>query len=120
QNLTLTPRIMPNDIILLNMTFDDTTRTGWTPVAGVTNGPPGYNLPITARRALVAPMFLKNGSAVIIGGLKSQKNDRSSTKIPILSQIPFIGRNFGRNLKESSTSELVLVLKATVYSQDDF
>jgi type II secretory pathway component GspD/PulD (secretin) len=117
QNITVLPRIMPNDIILLNLTLDDTAVTGFTPFGA---GATAVNLPQTTRRALSAPMFLKNGSAVIIGGLKNQRNNRTNVKMPLLGQLPFLGRLFGRNEKQLISNELVIVLKATVYAPEDF
>jgi len=117
QNLTLTPRIMPNDIILLSLTISDIA------LASLREGDPARLIPdrpVTNRRALAAPMFLKDKSAVVIGGLKSQRRIRASTKIPLLGDLPFLGKNFGRNTKHSEDNELVIVVRATVYSQDDF
>lgn len=116
QNLVMTPRIMPNDIILLNLTLDDTTVSNFQTFG---QGTAQVTLPQTRRRALTSPMFLKNGTAVIMGGLKSTTATKESAKIPFLSQLPFIGRNFGRNVKNNSSNELVLIIKATVYSPDD-
>lgn len=117
QNLVITPRIMPNDIILLNLTIDDTTVTNFQTFG---QGTAQVTLPQTRRRALSSPMFLKNGSAVIMGGLKSTTASKESTKLPFLSALPLIGRNFGRNVKSNTTNELVLILKATVYAPEDF
>ena len=117
QNLVITPRIMPNDIILLNLTLDDTTVLNFQTFG---QGTSQVTLPQTRRRALSSPMFLKNGTAVIMGGLKSTNANKESTKVPFLSALPFIGRNFGRNVKNNSTNELVLIIKATVYAPEDF
>jgi general secretion pathway protein D len=117
QNLRITPRIMPNDIILLSMTFDDTALQNFQTFG---QGDTAVTLPQTTRRAMSMPMFVKNGAAVIIGGLKNQRKDRSSAKIPLLSEVPFLGRNFGRNQKRNQSNELVVVVKATAIAAEDF
>lgn len=117
QNLILTPRIMPNDIVLLNITLDDTSVTEF---RNFGTGNNAVSLPQTTRRALATPMYLKNGTAVVIGGLKNQRQEKQSTKIPFLGELPFIGKNFGRNLKTGTSNELVLIIKATVYAENDF
>lgn len=117
QNITVQPRIMPNDIILMNLSLDDTALSSFQTFG---TGGAAVSLPQTTRRALSAPLFLRNGSAVIIGGLKNQRNSRTNVKMPLLGQLPFIGRIFGRNEKQLQTNELVVALKATVYSAEDF
>jgi len=117
QNMSVTPRIMPNDMILMNMAFDDTTFNTFETFG---TGESQVRLPQTSRRAMSMPMFLKNGSAVIVGGLRNQRKQRTSSKIPLLGDLPFIGRNLGRNEKSNETNELVVIVKASVYAQEDF
>lgn len=112
--LAIAPRIFANDIVLLNINFEDQTIVNFEQFGT------DLRLPTTRRRSVRSPFYLKSGHALIIGGLISARNDRESEKIPVLGHLPFVGRNFGRNRRADAGEELVIVIKATVMSDRDF
>ena len=116
QNLAVIPRILPNDIIFLNIQFDDTQIAQ---VQDFTSSIGNIQLPETSRRAMSTPLMVRSRGAIVIGGLKSDTNRRSSNKIPLLGSLPFIGRNFGNNQKSNDSRELLIVLKATAIRPEE-
>lgn len=63
----------------------------------------------------------QNGQIIVIGGLMQEITEENKTGIAGLTQIPYIGNLFRVNTGETTKSELVILLKATIInSQDDW
>lgn len=60
----------------------------------------------------------KNGQIVVIGGLMQETKKESKRGIAMLSQIPYLGNLFRVNKGKTQKSELVILLKPTVISND--
>ena len=57
---------------------------------------------------------LKDGQIVAIGGLMGQAYTDGKNTIPVLGDIPYIGRLFGNSSKVSQKRELVVLIKTTL------
>jgi len=71
--------------------------------------------PVTSTRKAETEVQIKDGQTVVIGGLVKTTESRSSKKIPLLGDIPFLGKIFTRNEKgtdeepEEKTDLLIFV-----------
>ena len=57
---------------------------------------------------------LKDGQIVAIGGLMSQSFDDSKSRVPLVGEIPVLGRLFGNTSQSSQKRELVVLIKTTL------
>jgi MSHA biogenesis protein MshL len=57
---------------------------------------------------------LKDGHIVAIGGLMGQTYTDGKNAIPLLGDIPYLGRLFGNSSKQSQKRELVVLIKTTL------
>ncbi len=76
----------------------------------------GY--PQTRIRTAESILRARNGETVIMGGLISQDEIESWFKIPILSDIPLIGRAFTDKKKNLSESEIIMFLTPHIISTE--
>ncbi len=60
----------------------------------------------------------KDGSTIILGGLRQDEKDTSSNGIPFLSKIPFIGWLFQSGTKTTIRTELLVMLTPHVVTGD--
>jgi len=101
----VTPRISPNGNVVLTIEekFEDVVEPGQT-----ING---QDWPTVTTRKISADVSVGNGETVILGGLvKTLKGDNSSG-IPILKDIPYIGKYlFGSVSVRESRSEMLVFL----------
>ncbi len=100
----VTPRINIKGMVSLKIdeTFED---------IGVPQRIDGQDWPTTQTRKLSADIAVKSGETVILGGLVRNEKKSSSTKIPLLGDIPFIGRYlFGSTSDSEARSELLVFL----------
>lgn len=74
---------------------------------------------ITNTRRVLTRVQLKDGQGVLLGGLRSQQEDTSTAAIPILSDIPYLGRLFRSESKRTRTTNLVVLLTARIHDMRD-
>lgn len=66
------------------------------------------DLPVVATRQATTTVRLKDGGSVIIGGLLSEERTTSTTKFPILGDIPGLGVFFRHTNSQVSKKDLVI------------
>lgn len=81
---------------------------GFQPVAGA-GIIPGFT-----RRATVSEVTIARGGTIALGGLISRENRRLITKVPILSNIPILGKLFQSKRFQDAQTELVIFVTPRV------
>lgn len=74
---------------------------------------------ITNTRRISTHVQLQDGGGVLLGGLRSEQTDRSTSRIPFLSDIPVIGPVFRSHSARTRTTNLVVLLTARIHSATD-
>jgi general secretion pathway protein D len=69
--------------------------------------------PVIQTREAETRMQVENGKTVALGGLISDRRRVGVTKVPLLGDIPFLGRLFRRDTTENEKVELVIFLSAS-------
>ena len=57
---------------------------------------------------------MQNGGTVVIGGIYTQTEQDSTTKIPVLGDVPYIGFLFRNNSKTDNKSELLIFISPRI------
>jgi type II secretory pathway component GspD/PulD (secretin) len=78
----------------------------------------GISLPRIARRTLATAIRIRDGDTIILGGLNSSVDTKTTRKIPILGDLPILGQFFRRESKNITKSEIVMFLRASVVTDD--
>lgn len=86
---------------------------------GFTAVPGGGSLPQTSRRSAATQMTLKSGETIAIGGLIQDQDRKSYGGIPILKDLPIIGRIFGRTETHRLRSEVVFFVTVKEVTEAD-
>ena len=81
---------------------------GFTPVPG------GGQLPQTSERIANSTVTMMSGDTVVIGGLIKDEDRKVVSGIPLLKDIPIIGKLFSRTDNSRQRSEVVIFLTARV------
>ena len=74
----------------------------------------GIALPQISRRFVDTQVRLKDGETLVIGGLIENDDIYALRKVPFLGDLPFFGHLFRHTQKSRSSSEVVILLKATM------
>jgi type II secretory pathway component GspD/PulD (secretin) len=117
--LKIEPKINPNGTVVLNVEEEYSQVSGkqtmLTPI-GDSYGTQEIDVPVT--RKMTADISLENGQSVILGGLTTKTISENEGGIPILKDIPYIGKwLFSSVEQDEQRSELLVFM--TPYVLDD-
>jgi type II secretory pathway component GspD/PulD (secretin) len=74
----------------------------------------GTPYPILRIREAETQIMIKSGNAAVIGGLQTERDTEAIEKIPLLGDIPFIGRLFRNETIRREKIDLLIFLKASL------
>jgi MSHA biogenesis protein MshL len=106
--LGITPQIGADGTVVLHV------HPAVTEKRGETKSVIGDTFPIIDVREADMVVRAKEGEVVVIGGLMQEKKSTNDSKVPILGDLPGIGRLFSSTTQEARKTELVVLLSATV------
>jgi general secretion pathway protein D len=99
-NIDLTPRTHHDDYVSLQLKVELSSISGT-----------GYGgLPTFGNRAVTTVIRLKDGETSVLGGLIRDEERTVLEGVPGLSDLPVVGRLFGRNRKERQETDIILTL----------
>ena len=75
-------------------------------------------IPTVALREMTTTVKMRDGQMVIIGGLISKKESTNDEKIPLIGDIPYLGKLFTRTNTSETRSELVLLLRPHIVESE--
>ncbi len=104
--LDIIPQVTRNNYIILkiNPTVSDVEKTH------VDKDGVPYLAPDIKIKQLSSLVMVKDNSKILIGGLISKSNTTDNTSVPVLSDIPLLGRAFKSKTKTVANSELIIVI----------
>jgi type II secretion system protein D len=79
---------------------------------------PGNN-PTISRRQTNTSVTVKNGQTIVLSGIRTEQEQKSKTKVPLLGDVPVLDWVFSSTENITSTSELVLFITPVVVDNPD-
>ena len=107
--MSVVATIMDNDEIILSLT--PVTSDLEEPINYLQIGGGTVGLPKVRLREMSTTVKIKNGQILVIGGLIDTINDDSGNKVPLLGDIPGLGKLFSHRTKTTQKTELVILLQ---------
>ena len=83
-------------------------------VSSVIDGTGGDGSPDISNKNLKTTLIIPDGGTAIMGGLIDVTTSEGHTGVPILKDIPLLGRLFRTNQRESSRNELLVLISVNV------
>jgi len=113
--LTVLPRISEDKSILLEISAEDSDAT---PIRVVSNGEEN-TIPEKTVSLAETQVRVRDGQTIVIGGLRRGNSSESlSRSVPLLSDVPIIGRLFRSPTKTIKNDTLMIFLTTTIVSED--
>ena len=100
--LTVTPQIVGDGNILIILAVSNNSPSG-----------SGSNPPISTLE-IDTSLIVKDGDVVVIGGVFSNTESQSESKVPILGDIPFLGRLFRSDAKVDNQEQVLIFIAPKV------
>jgi general secretion pathway protein D len=108
-SLTLVPTINADGYVNLELTQEVSTATS----------EEQFGAPIISTREAATQLFVRDGQTVVIGGLIDQQQTESESGVPLLKDIPLLGRLFKSTSRETTENELFLFLTPHIVETDE-
>jgi len=70
----------------------------------------GIDSPIITTRKTKTTLMVQDGHAIVIGGIIEHERDKVHKKVPLLGDIPFLGKLFSYELTTEKNTELIVML----------
>lgn len=108
--LDVTPQITPDDNIIMDLKINQDS------VGEYVAGPLGSQVPVIDVTELNTQVLVADGQTVVLGGIFQTETVRSTSKVPLLGDIPVVGRLFKRNVNEDQKRELIIFVTPRIMS----
>ena len=99
-SLKVKPQITPDDNVIMKLNVNKDSR-GQDTAAGV---------PAIDTKQVTTEVLVENGGTLVIGGIYTQDEATTTTKIPVLGDMPYVGFLFKQNQKRDNRSELLVFI----------
>ena len=105
--LDVTPFINPDGLVVMQIGQEIDEISGYTAIDG-------NNVPNTVKRTLNTEITVSNRDTVILGGFVQTSKSHTKSGVPILMDIPILGRLFTSNDNKKDRTELMVLMRPTV------
>lgn len=107
--LDVKPRVNPGGLVYMEVSQEVSTP-----------GPPSANgNPPINQRQFQTQVAVQSGQTVLLGGLIKEDDGTTVSGIPLLSDIPVLGKLFGNTNKTRNRLELIVLITPTVITNSD-
>jgi type III secretion protein C len=72
------------------------------------------NIPIVEKSSLNTQAIIYNGQSLLLGGLVRDESTKNTTKVPLLGDVPGVGRLFKRTTNTSSRQERLFLIQPRI------
>jgi len=110
-NLKITPRVTNNNKIVVKVRPEVSTVTGYTDTT------PEY--PIVSTRTAETNVRIQDGKTFAIGGLIKDEEIKAMSKVPLLSELPILGKLFQSESTEIAKRELIIFITPKIISDGE-
>jgi general secretion pathway protein D len=107
--LKVTPQINEGNTVVLDIDQEVSSLTGATGAADI----------ITNERKISTQVIVADGEIIVLGGLIRDNVQKSQNKVPLLGDIPFLGRLFRNDSTSITKTNLMVFLRASIIRDDE-
>jgi type II secretory pathway component GspD/PulD (secretin) len=108
--LSVLPRVSEDKNIVLDVTAEDSTFTEKIIISNDLQS----TVPEKTTRGAETQLRVTSGDTVVMGGLRRDRASDSVSKVPLLGDLPLVGKVFRSPKKQSQQSDLMIFLTATI------
>jgi general secretion pathway protein D len=105
--LDVTPFINPDGLVVMDISQEIDEISGYTSIDG-------NQVPNTIKRTLNTEIAVKNRDTVILGGFVRADKSHTKSGVPLLMDIPILGRLFTSSDDKKARTELMVMMRPTV------
>ncbi len=108
--LTVTPHIHEGNSLRLEVSLESSSVLN----SGLSSGQVGFSDVVTNKRTLDNAILADNRQTIVLGGLISDDITDTTRKVPLLGDIPLLGKLFQNKSKSKTKRNLLIFLRPTI------
>lgn len=116
--LEVIPLVNSDNEITMQIALLNDEQAGTQVIEGAGTNGGDLTVPRITTREILTTATVPNGQTIVLGGLIVKSDDQTKAGIPILSDIPLLGRLFATNSKDNRRSELMVFIQPSVVKND--
>lgn len=106
--LDVTPQITPDNRIIMDLVINQDS------VGQIISD---FGIPTLDVTELTTKVLVANGQTVVLGGVFTVETINAENKVPVLGDIPYLGRLFKRSVRENNKTELLLFITPKIMAE---
>ncbi len=107
--LDVTPQITPDNRVIMDLEITQDSISGIDQASGI---------PILDITQLETQVLVSDGETIVLGGVYQTETTKGQVKVPLLGDIPFLGRLFRNDLKSEETRELLIFITPRIMASN--
>ncbi|MBS0264809.1 MAG: hypothetical protein JSS02_22935 [Planctomycetes bacterium] len=116
--LQVTPRITPDGLVIMEVVARKDSLDQKSVSLGQSAGGQNITSPIVNTTNAQTTIAVNSGQTVILGGMITKQENTEERKVPLLGDIPILGRAFRYDYKQTQRTELLIFLTPRVITDD--
>ena len=116
--LEVVPLVNSDNEITMQISLLNDEQNGTQIIAGAGTNGGNLEVPRITTREILTTATVPNGQTIVLGGLIVGKNDKTKSGIPILSDIPYLGKLFSTTTDKDNLSELMVFIQPSIVKND--
>lgn len=116
--LVVTPLVNSDNEITMNIELLNDEESGTQIIEGAGTDGGDLSVPRITTRSIITTATVPNNNTIVLGGLIVTRDNQTEAGIPILSDIPYLGRLFSNNVDGKDRSELMVFIQPSIVNND--
>jgi type II secretion system protein D len=116
--LEVIPLVNSNNEITMQIALLNDEQSGTQIIEGAGTNGGDLSVPRITTREVLTTATVPNNNTIVLGGLIVSRDNQTKSGIPILSDIPYLGRLFSNNVDTKDRSELMVFIQPSIVNSD--
>jgi general secretion pathway protein D len=116
--LEVIPLVNSNNEITMQIALLNDEQSGTQIIEGAGTNGGDLSVPRITTREILTTATVPNNNTIVLGGLIVSRDNQTKSGIPILSDIPYLGRLFSTNVDGKDRSELMVFIQPSIVNND--
>jgi len=116
--ISITPRINGDGTVTMTIPYSKSDVTSFVEVPTGIGSQSTTSIPITTTTAINTTLNVRDGETMVLGGFVGNRDMENQVKVPLLGDLPVIGRLFTKRTHDVSESETLIFITPRIIKEE--